>query len=31
MVEIDTIEEYQDYFNDTYPLALDKLKEISEQ
>lgn len=29
-VEMDTIEEYLDYFNDTYPAALDKLKEISE-
>lgn len=30
-VEMDTIDEYQDYFNSTYPKALDKLKEISEQ
>ncbi|UOX32514.1 SRPBCC domain-containing protein [Flavobacterium sediminilitoris] len=30
-VEMDTIDEYLDYFNNTYPKALDKLKEISEQ
>jgi len=30
-VELDTIEEYQDYFENSYPLALNKLKEISEQ
>lgn len=30
-VEMDTIEEYLDYFNTTYPKALDKLKEISEK
>ena len=30
-VDLDTINEYQDYFNNTYPAALDKLKEISEQ
>ncbi|MCZ2845349.1 MAG: SRPBCC domain-containing protein [Candidatus Bathyarchaeota archaeon] len=30
-VEIDTIDEYLDFFNKTYPGALDKLKEISEQ
>ncbi|MFZ1495519.1 MAG: hypothetical protein WAS72_00600 [Saprospiraceae bacterium] len=30
-VDMDTIEEYLDYFNNTYPKALDKLKEISEQ
>jgi hypothetical protein len=30
-VEIDTIDEYIDYFNKTYPVALNKLKEISEQ
>ncbi|MBP9794207.1 MAG: SRPBCC domain-containing protein [Flavobacterium sp.] len=30
-VEIDTIDEYLDYFNNTYPKAMDKLKEISEQ
>jgi hypothetical protein len=29
-VDIDTIDEYVDYFNNTYPKALDKLKEISE-
>ncbi|MBL7926389.1 MAG: SRPBCC domain-containing protein [Bacteroidia bacterium] len=31
IVEIDTIDEYLDYFNNTYPLALDKLKNIAEQ
>ena len=30
-VEMDAIEEYLDFFNKTYPKALDKLKEISEQ
>lgn len=30
-VDIDTIDEYVDYFNNTYPKALDKLKEISER
>lgn len=30
-VDMDTIDEYLDYFNTTYPKALDKLKEISEQ
>lgn len=30
-VEMDTIEEYQGYFNNIYPKALDKLKEISEK
>jgi hypothetical protein len=29
-VEIDVIEEYLDYFNNTYPNALNKLKEICE-
>lgn len=29
-VEIDAIDEYLDFFNDKYPKALDKLKEISE-
>lgn len=29
-VEIDVIEEYLDYFKDTYPKALDKLEEICE-
>ena len=29
-VDIDTIEDYLDYFNKTYPKALNKLKEISE-
>lgn len=30
-VDIDVVEEYLDYFNNTYPTALDKLKEISER
>lgn len=30
-VEMDAIDEYLDYFNSTYPAALDKLKEISER
>ena len=30
-VEMDAVDEYLDYFNSTYPKALDKLKEISEQ
>lgn len=30
-VEMDIIDEYLDYFNEKYPKALDKLKEISEQ
>jgi len=30
IVDIDTIEDYIDYFNKTYPKALEKLKEISE-
>lgn len=30
-VDIDTIDEYIDYFKNTYPAALDKLKEISER
>lgn len=30
-VEMDTIDGYLDYFNKTYPKALDRLKEISEQ
>ena len=30
-VDMDTIDEYLDYFNNTYPTALDKLKEISER
>ena len=29
-VDMDAVEDYLDYFNSTYPLALDKLKEISE-
>lgn len=31
MVEMDAIDEFVDYFNTTYPAALDKLKEISER
>lgn len=30
-VDIDTLDEYLDYFNTNYPKALDKLKEIAEQ
>ena len=30
-VEMDTIEEYLEYFESTYPAALDKLKALSEQ
>ena len=30
-VDIDVIEEYLDYFNKTYPKALEKLKEIAEK
>ncbi|TDO96562.1 SRPBCC domain-containing protein [Flavobacterium sp. 245] len=30
-VEMDTIDEYLDFFNNTYPKALDKLEEISVQ
>lgn len=30
-VEMDSVEEYLDYFKATYPQALDKLKEISER
>lgn len=30
-VEMDTIEDYLDYFENTYPNAMDKLKEISER
>jgi hypothetical protein len=30
-VDMDAIDEYLDYFNNTYPAALDKLKEISER
>lgn len=30
-VEMDVIEEYLEYFNNTYPKAMDKLKEVSEQ
>jgi hypothetical protein len=30
-VDIDVLEEYLDYFNSTYPKAMDKLKEIAEQ
>ena len=31
IVEMDIIDEYLDYFNNTYPNALEKLKEISER
>ena len=31
IVELDTTDEYLDYFNDTYPKAMDKLKEICER
>lgn len=30
-VDIDTLDEYLDYFNSTYPVALDKLKALSER
>lgn len=30
-VDIDTLDEYLDYFNSTYPTALEKLKELSER
>lgn len=30
-VDMDAIDDYLDYFNNTYPAALEKLKEISEQ
>lgn len=30
-VDIDVISEYLDYFNEHYPIALEKLKEIAEQ
>lgn len=30
-IDMDTIDEYLEYFNDIYPKALDKLKEISEK
>lgn len=30
LVEIDVVDEYTDYFNNTYPNALEKLKEICE-
>ncbi len=30
-VELDTTEDFVDYMNETYPLALDKLKEICEK
>lgn len=30
-VELDTVEDYKDYFNQRYPLALGKLKEIAER
>lgn len=31
LVEMDTIEDYLEYFNNTYPAALEKLKEICER
>lgn len=31
IVDLDAIEEYSDYFNETYPTALEKLKEICER
>ncbi|WJS96565.1 SRPBCC domain-containing protein [Flavobacterium johnsoniae] len=31
IVDMDTIDEYLDYFQNTYPKALEKLKEISEK
>ena len=31
IVELDTIDDYLDYFKENYPNALDKLKEISEK
>ncbi|WP_114789953.1 hypothetical protein U0035_11555 [Niabella yanshanensis] len=30
-VDIDTVDEYVEYFNNNYPAALDKLKEIAER
>lgn len=30
-VDLDTVDEYMEYFNKTYPNALDRLKEISEK
>lgn len=30
-VDLNTVEEYQDFFNNTYPAALEKLNEISER
>ena len=30
-VEMDTTEEFQDYFNGTWPLAMKKIKELSEE
>jgi len=30
-IEIDVIEDYLDYFNNTYPKALEKLKEVAEK
>lgn len=30
-VDMDSVDEFTDYFNSAYPLALEKLKEISEQ
>ncbi|MCW3160178.1 SRPBCC family protein [Chryseobacterium oryctis] len=31
IVELDTVDEYLDYFKETYPKAMDKLKKISER
>ena len=31
IVELDTVDDYLNYFNDTYPKAMDKLKEICER
>jgi len=31
IVELDTIDDYLDYFKNTYPRAMDKLKEICEK
>jgi len=31
IVDLDTVEDYMDYFEETYPKALDKLKEIAEK
>jgi hypothetical protein len=31
IVDLDTVSEYLDFFNDTYPAALEKLKELAEE